>query len=174
MSETPQTPPPGGTAKPRAGRGIKIALAVSLALNLLVVGLVAGAVLNRPGPGDAPAIRTLGLGPFALALPREARDDIRHRIEGDLEDVRRDRAEIGQSLLALRRALLAEPFDREAAARALGRSREAAAALQAQGHGALLDTLEDMTLDERVAVADRLGRTLRRLANRDRDGDRSP
>ena len=169
MSEAPQTPPPGKAAGPRSGRGIRIALAVSLALNVLILGLVGGAVLNRPDPGDAPALRVLGLGPFALVLPREARDDIRHRIERDLEEVRRERAQIGLSLMALRRALLADPFDREAASRALGQSRDAAAALQARGHGALLDTLEGMSLEERAAIADRLGRTLRRLSGRERD-----
>jgi hypothetical protein len=136
--------------------------------------LSAGAVLAAPIPDDAPAIRTLGLGPFALALPREARDDMRGRIESDHGRLRRDRAEVGRSLLAVQRALLAEPFDREAAARALGRSREAAWRLQAQGHGALLDTLEEMSLDERVACRRPAGRALRRLAGRDRDGDRGP
>jgi uncharacterized membrane protein len=182
MSETPDTPqrdgpqrdgpqpdgPQPDAQKPRrTGRGVKIALAVSLAFNLLILGLVGGAVLGRPDPGGAPAIRTLGLGPFALALPGEARDDIRGRIEANMPELRRNRAEIGRSLMAVRRALLADPFDRAAAARALGRSREAAMALQAQGHGALLDTLDQMSAAERAIVADRLARTLRRLERRE-------
>jgi uncharacterized membrane protein len=167
MSETPEAPKPTPPEKRRSGRGIRIALAISLAFNLLVVGLVAGAVLSRPDPGEAPAIRTLGLGPFALALPRAARDDIRLRIEEDMGDLRRNRAEVGRSLLAVRQALLAEPFDGEAAARALGRSRVAAMALQAQGHGALIETLEGMSAAERAVVADRLARALRRLARRE-------
>ena len=176
MSETPETreTPQSETPKKRgAGRGIKIALAVSLAFNLLVVGVVGGAVLSRPDPGEAPAIRALGLGPFALSLPREARNDVRGRIEANLDEMRRNRGEIGRSLLAVRRALLADPFDREAAERALGRSRQAAIALQAQGHGALLDTLEEMSAAERAVVAERLERTLRRLAGGNRpEGDR--
>jgi uncharacterized membrane protein len=140
---------------------------VSLALNLLVAGLVGGAVLSRPDPGEAPAIRTLGLGPFALALPREARDDIRRRIETDMGELRRNRRGGRAQSLAVRQALLAEPFDSEAAARALGRSREAAMALQAQGHGALIETLEGMSAAERAVVADRLERALRRLARRE-------
>jgi uncharacterized membrane protein len=173
MSDTPETQRPDPPEKRRTGRGIKIALAVSLALNLLVAGLVGGAVLSRPDPGEAPAIRTLGLGPFALALPREARDDIRRRIETDMGELRRNRAEVGRSLMAVRQALLAEPFDSAAAARALGRSREAAMLLQAQGHGALIETLEGMSAAERALVADRLERALRRLARREpEDGDR--
>jgi uncharacterized membrane protein len=169
-------PRPSAPARPekrRTGRGIKIALAVSLALNLLVAGLVGGAVLSRPDPGEAPAIRTLGLGPFALALPREARDDIRRRIE-DRHGRRAAQPGGGRAQsLAVRQALLAEPFDSEAAARALGRSREAAMLLQAQGHGALIETLEGMSAAERAVVADRLERALRRLARREpEDGDR--
>jgi uncharacterized membrane protein len=169
----PPDPGPGPeTASPRrTGRGLKIALAVSLALNLLVAGLVGGAVLGSGNNGgEAPAIRALGLGPFALVLPRDARADVRRRIEADMQDLRRNRADIGRSLLAVRGALLSEPFDREAAARALGVSRNAANALQAQGHGALLDTLEQMSAEDRAVVADRLERTLRRMADRRQDG----
>jgi uncharacterized membrane protein len=169
MSE-PSDPQPGpGTPKRKSGRGLKIALAVSLAFNLLVVGVVAGAVLGRSGPDEAPTIRVLGLGPFAWVLPRDARDDVRRRIEADIQGLRRNRAEIGRSLLTVRRALLSEPFDRQAASRALSTSRSAATALQAQGHTALLDTLEQMSAEDRTVVADRLERTLRRMANRRSD-----
>ncbi|MDG4648610.1 periplasmic heavy metal sensor [Roseibacterium sp. SDUM158017] len=164
MSETDRAPR-------RTGRGIKIALAVSLALNLLVAGLVAGAMLAHGGRGDAPAIRMLGLGPFALALPREGRDEVRERLAEGMTGLRAERARIGSSLGQVRRALLAEPFDREAAARALAASRDAAAALQAGGHAALLDTLAGMSLDERERVADRLGRALRHAPG---SGDRPP
>lgn len=169
MPETPRTPPPRTRG---AGRGIKIALAVSLALNLLVAGLVGGAVLRRGGPDEAPAIRALGLAPFAIALPREGRDDMRRRIEADAPRLRAERARIGDSLREVRRALLADPFDREAAAAALARSREAATALQGIGHSALLDTLEEMTVEDRAEVARRLGRAMRWMARRDGGGPR--
>ena len=84
-----------------------------------------------------------------------------------MAEVRRNRAEIGRSLMAVRGALLSDPFDRDAADRALGRSREAAIALQAQGHGALLDTLESMSAAERAVVAERMNRALRRMARGD-------
>lgn len=162
----------GDAPRPRTCRGLKIALAVSVALNLLIVGLVGGAVLGRPDADEAPTIRALGLGPFAWVLPRDARDDVRRRIEADLQGVRGNRADIGRSLLTVRRALLSEPFDRDAAARALASSRSAANALQAQGHAALLDTLEGMSAEERAVVADRLARTLRRMADRRAGNDR--
>jgi uncharacterized membrane protein len=162
MSDPGTTQPPRGT-----GRGVKIALAVSLALNLAVAGLVGGAVLGRGGPDEAPAIRALGLGPFALALPRERRDEMRGRMEADMPRIRAERGEIGRSLREVQRALLAEPFDREAAAQALARSREASLTLQEAGHEALLDTLAAMSAEERAALAQGLGRTLRRVGGRE-------
>jgi uncharacterized membrane protein len=167
MSEpVPPVPPVPPEPPRRSGRGVKIALAVSLALNLAVAGLVGGAILGRSGPGEAPAIRALGLGPFALALPRERRDEVRGRIEADMPRLRAERSEIGRSLREVQRALLAEPFDRAAAAQALARSREATLALQSAGHAALLDTLEAMSAEERAALAQGLGRALRRMGGR--------
>jgi uncharacterized membrane protein len=159
---------PDAPKAPRPGRGLKIALAMSLALNLLILGLVGGAMLaiGPRGGGDDPRLRTLGLGPFALALDREDRDAVRGRI--DREALRGDRRVLGASLMQLRGALLAEPFDRVAAAAALAQARGATEALQAHGHGALLDQVETMSADERAALAERLDRALRRMGGRDR------
>jgi len=168
MPETPEGPEANPQTPRGAGRWVKIALAVSLSLNLLIIGLVGGAILGRAGSPEAPAIRSLGLGPFAFALPRESRDDIRQRMTTDLPELRRNRAEIGASLLSVRRALLQEPFDRDAVSAALGRSRDAAFTIQSQAHEALLLALEEMTPAERAEVAERLGRTLRRMARADR------
>jgi hypothetical protein len=95
-----------------------------------------------PDPGEAPAIRTLGLGPFALVLPREARDDMRRRIEADMQDLRRNRAEIGRSLWRCAGAAQRTLRQRGGGACAGPVPRGGGNALQAQGHGALLDTLE--------------------------------
>lgn len=147
-----------------SGRWLKVALAVSLALNLAVAGLIAGAVLGGGGPRDdgAPNLRTLGLGPFATALSREDRDELRGRIEGRGND----RRAIGRSLRVVQEALLAEPFDREAAEAAFARSRGLVSSLQETGHVALLDQIETMTLDERTELAERLNRAMRRGGGR--------
>jgi len=167
MSQAGNLPP--RNRRTRTSPAIKIALAISLALNLLIVGLVGGAILaGQGGQREGPGIRTLGLAPFARALPRDSREDMRRRIEADSLDVRRDRSRIGHGLRGLQRALLTDPFDRDAAAQALAGSRDAAAALQARGHAALVETLADMPATERAAVAERLGRAMRRMAGRDR------
>jgi hypothetical protein len=166
--------PTGGQGpKLGGGRGVKIALGLSLAVNLLIVGLVVGA-LFAVGPGrsrdDDPRLRTLGLGPFAIALSRQDRAAVIDRIDRDA--LSRERRALGASLLQLRDALLAEPFDKAAAEAALVRSRAASEAAQGHGHAALLDQIATMTLAERTELAERLGRALRRTGGRDRGGDR--
>jgi hypothetical protein len=162
-------PTTGQPLPPRGGRGLKIALGLSLAVNLLILGLVVGAIL-AVGPGrsgdDDPRLRTLGLGPFAIALPREDRQAVTDRIDRDA--LRAERRALGLSLVQLREAMLAEPFDRAAAEAALARSRAAAEAAQGHGHAALLDHIETMSAAERVELVERLGRALRRMGGRDR------
>ena len=158
------------TAAGRTGRGLKIALGLSLALNLLIVGLVVGAVLSigpGRGPDGDPRLRSLGLGPFAIALSREDRQAVTDRIDRDA--LRADRREMGQALADLRMALLSEPFDRAAAEAALARSRDAAGAAQGQGHRALLDHIETLSAADRAELVERLGRALRRMGG---PGDR--
>jgi uncharacterized membrane protein len=148
----------------RSGRGVKIALALSLALNLAVVGVVAGAYLGRDGGGGdhTPALRSLGLGPFAIALDRDHRADLRDRIEGTGVSLRDDRRAIGRALRDVQQALVAEPFDRAQADAALAQSRGLVVGLQETGHTALLDLVEDMTPAERVELAEQLNRVMRR------------
>lgn len=163
--------PSGPTPRTRSGRGVRIALALSLAVNLAVVGVIGGAVLRRGGDrGDdgPPALHALGLGPFAFALPREGRDELRGRMGEVDARLRDERRAIGTALRAVQQALLAEPFDRAAADAALQASRQSAAALQTVGHEALLDQFETMTRAERAEVADRLDRVLHRLGGRRR------
>lgn len=165
MSEqAQQTPEPA-----RGGRGLRIALAVSVALNLAVLGLVAGAMIGGGPRGGGPdgQLRALGLGPFAMAFSREDRAELARGI--DRAALRAERRALGDSLATLRQSLLADPFDRAAAEAALGRSRGAAEALQAIGHGAIVERIAQMDAAERAALAGRLERALRRAAGRDTD-----
>lgn len=171
MSDLPPTPPERGQDRQtpsRTPRWIKIVLAVSLAMNLAIAGVVAGAVLGRGERGDVPALRSLGLGPVALALPRDTRAGLRDRLADEAPALREDRAELGRGLRDLRAALMADPFDRARAEAALARSRLAATGLQERGHAALLDALERLPPDARAEVADRLARILRRAGGRER------
>lgn len=153
--------------KRQSGWGVKIALAISLALNLAIVGVVAGAVLGRDsGDGPGPALRSLGLGPFAVALDREDRAALRERIEGSGVSLRDDRRAIGHALRDVQAALTAEPFDRALAEAALAQSRGLVVALQETGHTALLDLIEGMSAAERTELAEQLNHVMRRNSGR--------
>ncbi|OAN69815.1 hypothetical protein A8B78_21455 [Jannaschia sp. EhC01] len=155
---------------PRKGRWLKIALAASLALNLAVAGLIGGAILGADGgpdrTGSSPALRALGLSPFERALSRADRAELRGRIESTGLELREERREIGHALRTVERALRAEPFDRATVEEAFARSRTVVVSLQETGHDALLDQIETMSADERIALADGLARAMRRVAGR--------
>lgn len=155
--------------KSRNRRWIKIALAVSLALNLAVIGLISGAVLGGNGGSrndGPPALRTLGLGPFAQALSRDDRDEVRERIEGAGIELREERRAIGRTLRDVEQALRADPFDRAAVEAAFASSRGLVVSLQEAGHTALLDQIDTMSASEREALADGLAYAMRRSGGR--------
>ncbi|MFE3837119.1 periplasmic heavy metal sensor [Pseudogemmobacter sonorensis] len=78
MNETPSSvSPPSVPAAARTRGWVRIVLAVSLALNLAVVGLTAGIALRHGGPQDRGGGQDFGLGPLARALPVEERKALR-------------------------------------------------------------------------------------------------
>ena len=169
MSDPVDRPP-----KPRAGRGLKILLALSLAVNVAVAGLIGGAFLGgRPGDDDAerdrrgaPALRTLGLGPFAAALDRDDRDTLVGLVREQGISLRDERRAFGMALRDVQQAIRAEPFDRSAAETALAQSRDRVIGLQEMGHTALLDLIDGMSAAERAELAESLERMMRRVGGR--------
>lgn len=154
-------PPEPPREKGGASRGIRIALGVSLALNLLVIGAVAGALL-RDGPPRERLVRDLDFGPFTEALSpsdREAlRDDFVARMP-DLRDTRRAmRADLDDLLVVLR----AEPFDVDLARRVMQGQRERMEERILLGQDLMLERLAQMSPAARQGFADRLERRLRR------------
>jgi hypothetical protein len=130
---------------------VKIVLAVSLAGNLAVVGLVAGAALRggpfvERGPSMGYAM------PYVVALPREARREVfgAVRTNDDLPDRR------------ARRALEATPFDIAAVEAVLERQGAGAARVQATAQAAWLDVVARLSDDERIAYTARIEETLKR------------
>lgn len=137
------------------GRAVRIALAVSVALNLAVLGVVAGAALKHGGSGRA-VERDIGFGPFSEALSREDRRALRGKIlqrAPELRSVRKDMQADTQSLLAVLRA---EPFDAAGLAVVMETQRARMAGRLDVGQAVLRDFLIAMTPEARKAFADRL------------------
>jgi uncharacterized membrane protein len=145
-------------------RRLKLALAVSLAFNLLIIGVFIGAIFAFRGqftqPDHAREFRHLGLAPFALTLDAENRAALYDRIARD--DVRAARRDIGQAMRQFSQSLQADPFDAARAHQALLSARQAFIGLQSVGHAALVDHLETLTAEDRAQVARRLRHVLRR------------
>lgn len=145
---------------PKTGKGLRIALALSLALNLAVLGVVAGALLHN-GPGmRAAMVRDLGFGPYTEALTREDRKALRQALfekAPELHDMRRMMRDDTEALLAILRA---DPFD---AAAFRGRMEAQHQRMEAQmrlGQDLLQSYIADMPAESRRAFADRLERGL--------------
>lgn len=155
----PVSPPPS--------RGIKIALAVSVALNLAVVGFAVGAWLGG-GHRDMP--RDLSFGPFSEALDDSDRRAIRRSLLDRVGEFRTDRAEARAEFETLLVTLRADPFDAGAIKAALAAIEARNAERLELGRDLIETRLIEMSADDRRRFADRLEKGLRR-GGRD-EGDR--
>lgn len=134
--------------KPRLSLTLRVIFALSLALNLLVVGLVAG-VWWRGGPPDGARIGGQAAALYR-ALPGEDRRALRAEMRGTID---RGRLRIRDPLIA---ALKADPFDPAAVAAILVAQSDAQAQAQMRMRALWLDRIAAMSPAERAAYADRL------------------
>ena len=157
MTETQTNAP---LSPPATSRGVKIALAVSVALNLAVAGLAAGAWL-RDGPrGGMP--RDMSFGPFSEALDDADRKSIRRSLLERVGEFREQRKAAKAEFEALLVALRAEPFEPAAMQAALA-AIEARNSERLELGRTLIETrLIEMSPEARRAFADRLEKGLRR------------
>lgn len=145
-----------------ASRTIRIVLAVSLVLNVLVIGVIAGAAL-RWQRGDMPrwiAVRQ-------MARLRSAADTLqpenRAAYVAALRETRRDAGPLIMASRAARReaaeAFVAPDFDRAAVAAALRRARAADFQLRERAEAAVLDVTATLPPEERRRLGEGLKRS---------------
>lgn len=141
-------------------------LAVSLVVNMLIVGIIAGFFFaNGGGKGDridGPTRSLVGT-PFIRALEPEDRRALALEIRRDDARLRENRTALRTRFEALLDALNADPFDPEAVRAILREQRDIALRRQNIGEALLVDQLQKLSPEERAAYADRLARDLRRL-----------
>lgn len=148
---------------PRPRRGLRIALVLSLMVNLLVIGVLAGGVMRirayDPVPPMQPDIRALW-----RAMPDDARASLRrmareqgfpdeHRPRPDREERRARAAEAQARLLA---ALRAEDFDTAGFVAMLHAERTETQRRLDAAHAAFAAQLGALSPADRRAMADRL------------------
>ena len=139
------------------GRWLKLGLIASLAVNLLVIGGIAGSMLawQRHGPrGAGRGGEEFGLLGFSRTLPAERAAVIRKAIQAERTALRPLRDEIRDARREAADVLVAEPFDRDKFKAAIDKISEAEAKLKSAGLSVFLNTAERLTADERRALHD--------------------
>lgn len=155
-----KTPPAEGPSQGASGpRWVRIALAVSVALNLAVAGLAAGAWL-REGPGHGMP-RDMSFGPFTEALSDSDRRELRRALGDRASEFREARQQMRADREALLAALRAEPFDPAAVDAALEAIVRRAGDRLDFGRDLIAGRILAMTAAERQAFAERLERGLK-------------
>jgi len=165
MTEPNQTqaPSPAPQEKPRKRRIGRVVLFVSLALNLLVAGLVLGAVVHDHRDRDRnPALRHLGFGPFVDALPRSDRRALLLSMRREAGSFRENRAALRQLFEEFLVVLRDESFDADRVRDLIRAQRDHIGSRQALGEDLLLERLQMMSPEQRAAYADRLEKKLRK------------
>jgi len=168
IDPAPQAPPK--PARNGASKGVKVVLFLSLAVNLLIVGVVSGAIFFH-GPPDrdrAPELRDAGLGPLELVLNRSQREALKNELRDRTGDLRENRAAMRADIGRILAALRAEPFDAAGFEAVLADQRRTVLERQVIGQQALIGLVVAATPAERHDMADRIERGLRRFELRDR------
>lgn len=169
---TDPTPDPKMPVAQRGpSRAIKIALAVSLMLNLAVVGVVAGAWIKGRSPERATLVRDLGFGPFTEALSDDDRAALRRSFISQMPDMRDARRAMRSDLADFLAVLRADPFDPAALQTVFERQNTRMSDRLELGQRLMFERVTAMTPEARAAFADRLEQSLVRRPDRDRRGN---
>jgi uncharacterized membrane protein len=142
-----------GTLEPkrRAPRWMLAALLVSLALNLIIVGSVAGAVWRfRTPPTWASAVTPNLLG-YASTLPNERRKQLWDQTAEERGHIRPFRREVRAARGETIKALIAEPFDKQHFITAQARQAEAENRARQAVQDLYIKIADSLTPEERRA-----------------------
>ncbi|MCV6598268.1 MAG: periplasmic heavy metal sensor [Mangrovicoccus sp.] len=166
-------PEPPRAQRPKSRLFWRVLVALSLALNVLVLGAALGLFLSGgPERGERPGaeLRAAGRLPTAMMLPQDARQDLRARLRDGPADFAQSRGEERDLLRQIDRVLRADPLDRDALT-GLFETRRALRQTRAEAvDQALIETLAAMPQAQREAFADRMAK--RKLRKEGRGHDR--
>ena len=160
-----------------SGKLARYCLIASLAFNLVVVGVVVGAMVghDRRSHGWNPA--GVSIRPLINALPDSKRSALVDRLRtARKSDSGNAGAVIRYNVELLARAIEADPYEAEAVLSAFRNQRESFGRLGARGHSAIVDVISELSLEERVALAEAFRENVysrrrhRSVENRDEGG----
>lgn len=154
MSDAEKTSSKG----PRWG---KIALVVSLTVNVLIAGLAIG-TFAQVKKSDGFVRTGEASGAYTFALSPKDRREIGKNMASYFKDKGRDRGALQKEYERMIDVVTSDPFDRAAAQDVLTNQAEFASDRRVAAEGLLLDQLENMTLKERQEFAQRLQEGVKR------------
>lgn len=146
------------------GRGLRIALFLSLALNLVVMGAIGGWVLRHGSDVQglhAARLAQLG-GPLTHALDAEGRRAVAQQLRNERDRQEARQKALRESFAGLLADLRAQPFDPVRVEARLAAQRTHVTGRLEAGHAALVAHLVAMGNERRAAYADRLQENLGR------------
>ena len=155
------------TPTPKKRRWLMPLLFASLAVNLLIVGIVVG-WSQSDGRKDRPQgpIRGVLGETFVRALPQDARQAIRREIVNERARITESRDALRERFQAFLSALRSDPFMPEEVMRLLEEQREVGITRQKFGEELLMRRLNEMNAAERSLYADALEKQLKKLRRR--------
>ena len=170
-SVNPPAQPAPNPAK--SGRGMKIALIVSLMLNALFAGAIGMRVYHvkqtggwhheRPGPGPK-----MGMGRFFHELPKARREELRKKFSTKRVEMRAHHKASREAKEEVITLLRADTFDEEKLSAAFATLSSARGANAKRNNAYLLDVIKSLTPAERKAMADSMVRRNERREQRRR------
>ena len=153
-----------------SGRAVKIALFASLAVNLVIAGIVAGAMIRPDGPaarrGELAQAFDAGVGPFGHAMTRDQRRGLAERIGRSRGEFTDSREQMRTHVTAMLDVLRAAPFNQARLRNLLVETQTGMFHRQQLGTEAVLAEIASMSDAERAEFADRLENALRRMRRR--------
>jgi len=141
----------------------RIVLVLSLALNLLIAGLVVGGVASGRFQDGPPRNFSFGVGPMAAALSPQERRQLGRSLREDrvLRDVN-----LRGRVTAITSVLRSDPFDADAFADLLANQGAQVARMQESAQNALTATIAAMTPERRQAFADQVEQEMAKARQR--------
>lgn len=151
-------------AKPGIRRWVKIVLGLSLALNLLIIGAVAGTAFRvSKTVNDAPRSGFA----FVAALEREDRRSVFSALR---DENRKSRSAGRREMEQIFSILRSDDLDADALARAMAGQAERASRMQERIKDQLIVVVGNMSVEERRAYAERLEWHLKRGPTKKKKG----
>lgn len=165
------TPNKDGSAKDRESRWLHWGLAVSVALNLAVAGLIVGVLWRGADGPRRDFVRDLGFGVYSEALTPQDRQALRQAFRDKMPEFRKSRNLMGKDLQGILAALRADPFDPEVLKARLASQNQRSVGQLALGQELIRDLMLNMSPEARLAFADRLEDRLRKGKKDNNRGD---